>query len=236
MRSKLIYILVLSLFFQWIYSQEKKENFYLRFKINYENESLIQNNKFISLLKDTLQLETFRFYISNVKLFLNDNSIISEVNSFHLIDAEDSNTHRIPIQIKSESVIKKVQFYLGIDSTASVSGALSEDLDPTKGMYWAWQSGYINFKIEGKSSSCNTRNNAFQFHVGGYMKPNYAIRTIELETKNSNFDINVDLSKLFNQIKLSESNSIMIPGTKAMDIADKAKAMFSISEFLPYEK
>ena len=103
-------------------------------------------------------------------------------------------------------------------------------------MYWAWQSGYINFKIEGKSSSCKTRNNAFQFHVGGYLKPNYAIRTIELETKNSNFEINVDLAELFNVIKLSEINSIMIPGSKAMDIADKAKLMFTISESLPNEK
>jgi len=41
---------------------------------------------------------------------------------------------------------------------------------------------------------------------------------------------------LFNIIKLSEINSIMIPGSKAMDIADKAKLMFTISESLPNEK
>ena len=44
------------------------------------------------------------------------------------------------------------------------------------------------------------------------------------------------ISQLFNQIKLSEINSIMIPGSKASDIADKAKLMFSISEFSPNEK
>ena len=143
---------------------------------------------------------------------------------------------RYLISKKSNKQIKRVVFSLGIDSTACVSGALSGDLDPTKGMYWAWQSGYINFKIEGKSSSCKTRNNAFQFHVGGYLKPNYAIRTIELNTKNSNFEVVIDLAQLFNQIKLSEINSIMIPGSKASDIADKAKLMFSISEFSPNEK
>jgi hypothetical protein len=208
----------------------------LKFKIKYGNESLIQNKKYLSLSKDTLQLENFRFYISSIKLILKDNSIISEDNSYHLIDSEDTISQSIPIRIISKSEIKKVIFSIGIDSIASVSGALSGDLDPTKGMYWAWQSGYINMKIEGKSSSCKTRNNAFQFHIGGYLKPNYAIRTIELEPKISNFDINVDLSNLFNQIKLSETNSIMIPGLKAMDIADKAKSMFSVSESLSYEK
>jgi hypothetical protein len=231
MKSKWIYSLVIFLFFQWNYSQEKKDNSSLRFNIKYENESLVQNKKYVSKLKDTLQLETFRFYVSNIKLILKDNSEISEENSYHLIDIDDLNTQIISFSKKPNIEIKKIVFLLGIDSTASVSGALSGDLDPTKGMYWAWQSGYINFKIEGKSSSCKTRNNAFQFHVGGYLKPNYAIRTIELEPLNSNFVINVDLAELFNQIKLSETNSIMIPGLKAMDLADKAKSMFSISEF-----
>ena len=208
----------------------------MQFKIKYENESLIQNKKYISLSKDTLQFETFRFYVSNLKFILNDNSEIVEDNSYHLIDIDEPSSQLISISKKSNKQIKRVVFSLGIDSTASVSGALSGDLDPTKGMYWAWQSGYINFKIEGKSSSCKTRNNAFQFHVGGYLKPNYAIRTIELNTKNSNFEVVIDLAQLFNQIKLSEINSIMIPGSKASDIADKAKLMFSISEFSPNEK
>ena len=67
MRSKLLNIFVLIFFFQCIYSQEKKDNFMLRFKIKYENEPLIQNKKYISSLNDTLQLETFRFYISGIK-------------------------------------------------------------------------------------------------------------------------------------------------------------------------
>jgi len=236
MRSNIKYIFVFIFFFQWIYSQEKKDNFPLRFTIKYENESLVQNKKYKSSTKDTLQIESFRFYVSNIKLILKDNSVISEVNSYHLIDLEEPNSQLIYLPKKSNLEIKKVVFSVGIDSASSVSGALSGDLDPTKGMYWAWQSGYINFKIEGKSSSCKTRNNAFQFHVGGYLKPNYAIRTIELEPRISNFKINVDLSRLFNQIKLSETNSIMIPGSKSMDLADKAKSMFSISESLPNEK
>ena len=236
MNSKSLHIFIFILFFQWIYSQEKKDNCLLRFNIKFGNENLIQNKEYISLSKDTLQIETFRFYVSNIKLILVDNSYLLEQNSYHLIDFEDPNSQLISIPKKSKIKIKKIIFSLGIDSISSVSGALSGDLDPSKGMYWAWQSGYINFKIEGKSSSCKTRKNAFQFHVVGYLKPNYAIRTIELETNNFNFNINFDLSEFFNHIKLSETNSIMIPGFKAMEIADKVKSSFSILESMPYEK
>jgi hypothetical protein len=61
------------------------------------------------------------------------------------------------------------------------------------------------------------------------MKPYYAIKTIGLKPINSNLEINVDVAELFKYIKLSENNSIMIPGSKAMELADKTVGMFSIN-------
>jgi hypothetical protein len=209
-------------------AQEKKDSLVLRLNLKFRNESLVQNKKYISASKDTLEIEVLRFYISNINLHYSDGTTFSEPNSDHLIDIENPNSLRIPIAKTSVKSITKVMFSIGIDSLASVSGAMSGDLDPTKGMYWSWQSGFINMKIEGKSSSCKTRKNAFQFHIGGYMKPNYAIRSIELKPINSNLKINVDVAELFKNSKLSDTNSIMIPGSKAMEIADKAVGMFSI--------
>ncbi len=217
------------LFFQLAFAQEKKDSLVLRLNLKFRTEALQRNKKYVSESKDTLELEVFRFYISNINLQFSDATSFSESNSYHLIDIENPNSFHIPITQTSDKTISKVTFSIGIDSLASVSGAMSGDLDPTKGMYWAWQSGFINMKIEGKSSSCKTRKNAFQFHIGGYMKPNYAIRTIELKPINSNLEINVDVAELFNHIKLSENNSIMIPGSKAMELADKAIGMFSIN-------
>ncbi len=221
------YILIGCLFFQSALAQEKKDSLVLRLNLKFKDETLVQNKKYISESKDTLEIEVIRFYISNIKFQYSDATTFSEPNSYHLIDIENPNSLRIPITKTSNKTISKVTFSIGIDSLASVSGAMSGDLDPTKGMYWAWQSGFINMKIEGKSSSCKTRKNAFQFHIGGYMKPNYAIRTIELKPINSNLEINVDVAELFKYIKLSENNSIMIPGSKAMELADKAVGMFS---------
>ena len=228
MKNKFFIELLLLLFFQMATAQEKKDSLFLRLNLKFANDQLEPNKQYISESKDTLQIEVFRFYISNIKLHYSDESTYSEENSYHLIDIENPNSLQIPILKKSEKTITKVAFSIGVDSLASVSGAMSGDLDPTKGMYWAWQSGFINMKIEGKSSSCKTRKNAFQFHIGGYMKPNYAIRTIKLKPINSDLKINVDLAELFKYIKLSENSSIMIPGSKAMELADKAIGMFSV--------
>ena len=229
MSSKIFIGLLSCLFFQSASAQEKKGSFVMRLNLKFRNESLVQNKKYISESKDTLEIEVFRFYISNIKFQYSDATTFLEPNSYHLIDIENPNSFHIPIVQTSDKTISKVTLSIGIDSLASVSGAMSGDLDPTKGMYWAWQSGFINMKIEGKSSSCKTRKNAFQFHIGGYMKPNYAIRTFELKPINSNLEINVDVAELFKYIKLSENNSIMIPGAKAMELADKAVGMFSIN-------
>jgi hypothetical protein len=229
MRNKIFIISIAILFFQSAFAQEKKDSFVLRLNLKFKNETLERNKKYISESKDTLEIETFRFYISNIKFQYSDATTFSEPNSYHLIDIENPNSLWIPIAKISDKTITKVIFSIGVDSLASVSGAMFGDLDPTKGMYWAWQSGFINMKIEGKSSSCKTRKNAFQFHIGGYMKPNYAIRTIELKPINSNLEINVDVAELFKSIKLAEINSIMVPGSKAMELADKATKMFGIN-------
>ena len=116
-----------------------------------------------------------------------------------------------------------------IDSVTNVSGALGGDLDPTKGMYWTWQSGYINFKLEGKSNLCPTRKNEFHFHLGGYLHPYNALKTVKLKVQQST-DIAVvfDVKKLFSAIDLKSTNQIMTPMKEAVLISEKVAQAFSI--------
>lgn len=214
-----IVCLVFGLFFLGVSAQES----HLQFQLKFGNETLVANKKYISANNDTLQVGTFRFYVSEVQIHYSDATVNKLQKQYHLIDFEDIETLKLPI-VASQKAISKITFNIGIDSTASTSGAMGGDLDPTKGMYWAWQSGYINMKMEGKSRSCKTRKNEFQLHIGGYLKPNYAMRKVELPTSNTN--IIVDVSELFSRIKLSRTNSIMIPGTQAMAIADYSVNMF----------
>jgi hypothetical protein len=120
-----------------------------------------------------------------------------------------------------------IRFNIGIDSTTNSEGVKGGDLDPTKNMYWAWQSGYINFKLEGKSKVCKTRNNAFQFHIGGYSYPNNSLQTVTIAiNKTSGLNINFDLEKLLSGIGLQNINEIMSPNAKAMQVAKLYKTVF----------
>ena len=229
MNKKKLFTIVLLLLLCFKGATQNKADFLnLNFNVKFQHQPLEFHKQYITSNKDTIALETFKCYISSIQIHYNDNSIFTEKDSYHLLDLENPNSLHFPITKSNDKIITKITYNIGIDSLTSTSGAMSGDLDPTKGMYWAWQSGYINMKMEGKSSSCKTRKNEFQFHIGGYLKPNYAMRKVELEPKNSNLDITIDVAELFSAINLSVTNSIMIPSKKAMELADYSIKMFKI--------
>ena len=74
-----------------------------------------------------------------------------------------------------------------------------------------------------------SRFHQFQFHLGGYLKPNKALRTIVLKPNNyDNINVAVDLANFFSEVPLSQTNSVMIPGKRAMQLADRSVKMFAI--------
>lgn len=228
MSKKAIYYLLNFFFLTNAIAQKENDSLLFGIHFKWKSETLELNKNYISS-QDTLQIHLLKFYISGIKINYADGTFYKEKDSYHLINFE--NFKPFAISKNENKVISNVKFNIGIDSTASVSGALSGDLDIQNGMYWAWQSGYINMKIEGKSSSCKTRKNIFQFHIGGYLKPNYALRKININgnfNEKNQIDLVMDLSKLFSEIDLSETNSIMIPGEKATRMADLSVKLFSI--------
>ena len=177
---------------------------------------------------DSIRFDMLRFYISGIQLFYNNSLTYAEQNSFHLIDAADKNSVYLSFPMPEKTRLNKIKFNLGIDSLTNVSGVMGGDLDPTKGMYWTWQSGYINLKMEGRSAVCPARNHEFQFHLGGYQDPFYAMQTLELEVKNSgSLDIYFDLQKLTNELDLQKLNHIMSPGKEAVDLSELTSKCFS---------
>ncbi len=171
--------------------------------------------------KDSISIDAIRFYISDLELFLDEKPVYSLDKKHHLIDLEYPESLQLDCSNLPIKSYNKIKFNLGIDSTTNVSGAMGGDLDPSNGMYWAWQSGYINFKLEGISPSCPARHNRFAFHLGGYQNPFYNMQKVELlltETKTDLPKINLDLDDFFNQINLKENHQIMSPSKQAVEI------------------
>ena len=212
-------------------AQDKSDSLLVRVQFKFDKSELKLYSSYISAQKDTLVFDKIKFYLSDFRIVYKDNSESQNANTYHLIDIEDAESHQFSIGSESEKEIIGLKFNIGVDSLASVSGAMAGDLDATKGMYWAWQSGYINFKIEGKSTSCLTRKNKFHFHIGGYLKPYEALRTVTLKCsikEQNKVNLILDLGKLFSEIALKETNTIMIPGEEAVKMADLLPNLFSI--------
>jgi len=98
-------------------------------------------------------------------------------------------------------------------------------------MYWTWQSGYINFKLEGISEKCSTRKNRFQYHLGGYQEPLNLYQKISIDTPSESREIiiDVDISSLLESLDLSATNQIMSPSNVALKIANLLPKIFKLS-------
>lgn len=178
-----------------------------------------------------LKITDVKFYISKIQLLRNGEIVLEEKNSFHLVDARQNNPFIIIVGNKQNIPFDQLKFNLGIDSATNVSGAMGGDLDPTKGMYWTWQSGYINFKLEGTSPLCTTRNKEFQFHLGGYQKPNYCLQTLSFPINDtSKIDLKLDVQKILEQVDLPRTNHIMSPSAEAVLISKIVANAFTLTE------
>jgi len=230
MSKKVIVVFFLIMFYLFGNAQSQTDSLSINFKLKFNKEPLEYHKQYITSNRDTLAFENFKCYISSIEIFYTDNSIFKQKDSYHLLDFENPSSFLIPITTINNKLISKVTFNIGIDSLTNTSGALNGDLDPINGMYWAWQSGYINLKIEGESPSCKTRKNEFYFHIGGYLPPFNSMRKIELiyDKKSNQINIGLDLNKFFTNIKLAETNSIMIPGKLAMKLSDYSTKIFYI--------
>ncbi|MCF8247052.1 MAG: hypothetical protein K9J37_19015 [Saprospiraceae bacterium] len=178
---------------------------------------------------DSIAIHTLRFYLSNFVFYKNGKEIGREKDSYHLLDMEDESTLSIAINPNTGDGLGAIRFDLGTDSLTNVSGAMGGDLDPANGMYWAWNSGYINFKIEGYYEKCPTRNHQFQFHIGGYLPPFKTVQTIELTGLNKReIWVDMELSVFFEHIDLAKEHSIMSPSKAAANLAQLLSKTFRI--------
>jgi hypothetical protein len=213
-----------------VFCQEKPDA-YLEFQPVIGGQMLqLDSHVFIINSVDSITFETFRFYISNIELLKNDAVVWKENNSFHLIDASNKSSLQIIFASLPVKDFDQISFNIGIDSSVNVAGAAGGALDPTNGMYWTWQSGYINFKLEGRNNRCNTRNNEFQFHIGGYKHPYNTLQTVHLPFNTNRNIIYVDIAELLSHIDFKEISHIMSAGKTAKQFSNVLPRIFSIAE------
>jgi hypothetical protein len=124
-------------------------------------------------------VSNLKYYISNVGLLRVKGNKVETTTTF-LINEDETESKSINISNIPEGEYKAMSFIIGVDSLHNCSGAQSGALDPVNGMFWAWNTGYIFLKLEGKSPSSSAPGKIFEYHIGGYKSPSNCIRIVML--------------------------------------------------------
>jgi hypothetical protein len=177
---------------------------------------------------DSIKFDVVKYYITNIRLSKQGKDVYSDLCLHYLMDLSTGNV--ININIPANISYDSLHFNIGTDSIANTSGAMRGDLDPMHGMYWAWQSGYINVKMEGVSSVCKTRKNTFQYHLGGYLGEHKTQQKLSFYGTKNQFKINILLSEIVSDDDLLNIPEVMSPGVLAVKLMQQFKNSFKLAK------
>jgi hypothetical protein len=199
-------------------------------------DSLMYKNEF----NQSYSIGKFRYYISNIKLKRKDGTEYAS-NEYYLIDVEDKKSQQIVIHEKGN--YSSISFTIGVDSLHNCSGLQKGALDPVNGMFWAWNTGYIFLKLEGKSIYSKSPSNIFEYHIGGFKQPNNCIRQVRLDLPEKTIQVveddadllslSVDISEVLKtpkNIDFTEFSSVT-DFNNAIMMADNYADIFSVIKY-----
>ncbi|MFM1876918.1 MAG: hypothetical protein RL266_2655 [Bacteroidota bacterium] len=184
-------------------------------------QTKVNKELYTSIDSSVADLDVFKFYISGLTFRDSNDSLFQPDRQFYLVDFESSESTAFPISFPAGFQPNRIEFTLGIDSLTNVSGVMGGDLDPMKGMYWTWQSGYINWKLETSRFTC---------HIGGYCSPFATAHLLSFPAFSIDVNFVVDLDNIMAVLEGQEKLNIMSPGSKAHDLSILFKNSISITE------
>ena len=185
---------------------------------------------YINANGDSLQVDVFKYYISNLVFIKDDNTEYKVPESYYLVDDAKSDSRASWSADIPTGNYTKVRFLIGIDSARNTDGAQTGALDLNNAMFWDWNSGYIMAKLEGRSpQSTNVAGKIF-YHTGGFQGPNSVLRTITLDFPGpalsdnglANVHIKADVLEWFktpNLLKIADLSGAQTMGPEFQSIA-----------------
>jgi hypothetical protein len=168
----------------------------------------IKLEKYYRLGKDSLIFHEIKFYLSDFEFKKETRSHV--IVGPRLIDLDDSATFQLFPNFPVDEY-QFISFHFGLDSAYQVSEIVDGPLNPMNGMYWAWNSGYIQFKCTGRASAIPLTDQIFEYHLGGYRQPFETVLPIELPIIGNKLILNV---KPFfeHSVNFQKVQRVMIPG------------------------
>ena len=223
--------------------QEIDTEIKIRFNAVVSDQNLEFEREYINIYQEPFTVSAIKFYIQAVELEnTSTGRKIRIFDNYRLVDFSNPGTALIGGSAPNGSY-NTLNFVIGVDSALNVSGAQAGDLDPAKGMFWTWNSGYIMAKLEGNSALASTPNHSFEYHIGGFAGPDNVVKKISLplaqgqmirldQYPNPVIELNADINEWFggdNNISIGSNPTCMTPGLLARQIAGNYYRMFSVT-------
>ena len=215
------------------------------FKNMVDTLPLIFGNTYKNPNGDTMTINMFKYYISNVVLTKADGSKYTEAESYHLINHGNASTLSFTSSNIPAGTYKSISYIIGVDSTRNVSGAQDGDLKQSLGMFWNWNTGYIMLKLEGNSPQAGSTGKTISFHIGGFSGANNVLKKVTINfaqdlviasNKNPELKLKTNVNEMFkspNLINFQTTYGIMIEGAPAVMIANNYADMMSYDSIVP---
>ena len=217
-------------------------NLILHFKATVHGQPLLLHQNYTNSFGENFKPDIFRFYAGKISPALNDHAAVKAGGdgAYHLIDFSDTASTTVSLRVP-EGVYNEIHFLLGVDSIDQTSGAKTGALDPARGMFWTWNTGYLSFKIEGTSPDSKEPAHGFSYHIGGYRWPNSTVWRMKIATRSdqqfrversgtTNLVISIELDYFFDgltPIHIRKTAACTSPGETARLISGNFTGAFT---------
>jgi hypothetical protein len=208
--------------------------------VNQINGQPLQLNKpLVNSFQETFTLTDYKYYISNLEL-LNPTKNFKAPDTYFLVNEQSPDSKTLKTTIKADAY-EGLLFLVGIDSARQVSGNRTGVLDPSQGMYWDANLGYMTAMLQGHSDFSGAPGNVLQHQIGGFEGQFNALRYVIIpfpatmvvgQGQTLKLTIKAEMLRWFDSIypmSIADNPTILNPGSAAMRIADNYSEQFSLS-------
>lgn len=203
----------------------------IHFRVYVHGEPLQLHKTYKNPFGEDFEISRFRFYAGNIEPGYADAGSKTLPSMYHLVDFSDSTSTIFELPVKMSS-FNQIQLSLGVDSIDQCKGAQTGPLDPVKGMFWTWNSGYQSFKLEGSSPESDQPAQLIAYHIGGYRYPYSTVwkfrfntdKIIRISEENKlTIEIPFELDYFFkgpHPLHIKENPTCTTPGEMARNISE----------------
>jgi endonuclease/exonuclease/phosphatase family metal-dependent hydrolase len=184
-----------------------------------------------------LHVEILKCYVGHIEILdINRQVIGKDSADYRLLDFSNRSSLNFSIPINNQKA-SYIRITLGVDSVTNAAGVHCCALDPANGMYWSWQSGYIQFKLEGKEKD----GTALNLHLGGFSNEHMSSITDEIpilrmvtggpvlpiDRRSQDVTIHLNLDSFLELVHANKEYSLMSPSSHVPEYIRALSSSFS---------